>query len=996
MGKIKWTGATIVSGAVLLLGTVIAAANKVVMDFRPTITKALVGDGVTSSFTKEDLAEGAELTTTICENGLVLLKNVDNALPTDDWKLNIFGFGGSNNGWYYQGNGSGAGSSTGRVPLYQAFRDWGWEINEELASAYNNCGLSNRVPVTESPDINYQIRETNIDFVNARINQAKSFSNQAMIVISRYGGEGNDLPKFQYKNISSAVSIDASRHYNQLTVEEEQMVQTVCNNFEKVYVLFNCCNVMEMGFVNNYDSIKAALYMPMGGNAGAYAVPKIMGGLISPSGKLADTIAYDFKTAPSYANMSYKSWDDRLNGRKFTDHTGEYIQYTCYEEDIYIGYYWYETADAMGYWNDKGGYSNVVQYPFGYGLSYSEFAWKNATAKILDKNSTILSKDDTIEFRVDVSNIGNYPAKDTVELYVEKPYTLGGIEKPSVQLVGFSKTSELDTDPNALSTQVIRVRLQDIADYDCYDKNNDGHMGYELDAGQYVFSLRSDAHTVKENNEAPIKFTFTIPETIHFDTDADTGYEIRNRFTTYTNSTSGVASVNDDKHPTGGVNGSIDGKDFNGTGIGATYLTRADFEGTFPTDFLAPVAMGSWYDKTYKVLAPYDDYTGSVPLQDQEGTLTIRDVFGLDYNDPKWDELMNRLSISEMVDLVTSASIGSFGTPAISKIDKPRTIDRDGPCGFNSGVSGASMQATNYPSDTMIACTWDYKMSYQFGKSLGNEAIQKLGGIDGNYGPGLNIHRSPFGGRNFEYFSEDPLLSGNLCSWQISGAKEEGMYCYVKHIVLNDSDTGRNGRYNFATEQSFRQIYCKAFEIISKGAKVYDSEGNVKQAYKANAAMGSVDRLGTTRLTGSYNFLTEVLRNEWGFRGSIITDYYQAGNVNDVDEGIRSGNDLMLNGARNCNLDDTSSNTFKYYIRQSAKNILYTYVDTKNCQATAQGLDFGSVVVNKVEVNEWWIDVLVMVDVLIGIDLLFALYFAWSPSIIDLIKRSKSKKGGAQ
>ena len=331
----------------------------------------------------------------------------------------------------------------------------------------------------------------------------------------------------------------------------------------------------------------------------------------------------------------------------------------------------------------------------------------------------------------------------------------------------------------------------------------------------------------------------------------------------------------------------------------------------------------------------------------------------------------------------------------ISKIDKikmPETIDKDGPCGFNSGVSGATMVATNYPSDTMIACTWDYKMSYQFGKSLGEEGVKKLGGIEGNYGPGLNIHRSPFGGRNFEYYSEDPLLSGVLCSWQISGCKEEGMYCYVKHIALNDSDTGRNGRYNFATEQSFRQIYAKPFEIISKGATRYDLKGKETRAYKANAVMGSVDRIGTTRVTGSYNFLTEVLRNEWGFRGAVITDYYQSGNVNDVDEGIRVGNDLMLNGAHNCNIDDTSSNTYKYYIRQAAKNILYMYADTKNCQATATGMDIGSVVIDKVSLNVWWTKVLALVDVLIAIDILAGLYFTWSPIVIEKLSKRKEEQ----
>lgn len=1022
MSKIKWPGALAITGALLLVGTIIFAGNKVAFDFESTITNALAGDGTESSYNSEDLAQGAELTTNISENGIVLLKNTDSTLPTDNWKLNIFGFGGSDNGWFYQGNGSGAGSSTGRTPLYKAFRDWGWEINESLASDYNNCGLSNRVPVTEDPKLNYQIREMPVSFAQDRLNAAKSFSNQAMIVISRYGGEGNDLPKFQYKNIGGAQVYDFSRHYNELSIEEAQLVELVCANFQNVYVLFNCCNVMEMGFVNQYDSIKAAFYMPMAGNAGSYAVPKVMGGLSSPSGKLADTIAYDFTTAPSYANMSYApkndqqksqaqngNWEDfRLADRRFSDHRSEYIQYTCYEENIYIGYYWYETADKDNFWSSSyaqnrwgvNSYEDVVQYPFGYGLSYTSFDWNANSPTIVNNKGSLISldKDSVLEFRVDVTNSGPYSGKDVVELYVEKPYTPGGIEKPAVQLVGFAKTAELETGTGVKETCVIRVRLQDIADYDCYDSNNDGHMGYELDPGTYRFSLRTDAHTIKKdknNNDLVFQTKIEGTTAFHYDTDADTGYEIRNRFTTFTNTTSGASSVNDDKHPVNGVCGSIDGNDFNGSGIGATYLTRANLTGTFPETFLEPVNIGSWYDKTYKVLAPWDDYNGPVPLQNQAGNVMIDDVMGLDYDDPLWDSLMNRLTYDEMIELVTSHGKGSFGTSAIPKINKKETVDSDGPCGFNKTIAGSGISSTNYPSDTMIACTWDYKMAYQFGKSLGDEGINKLG-IRGNYGPGLNLHRSPFGGRNFEYYSEDPILSGILCSWQISGCKEEGMYCYVKHIALNDSDTGRNGRYNFATEQAFRQIYAKPFEIISKGATIYDLDGKETRAFTSNAAMGSVDRLGTTRTTGSYNFLTEVLRNEWGFRGSIITDYYQSGNVNDVDEGIRSGNDLMLNGARNCTLDDKSSNTFKYYIRQSAKNVLYTYADSIYCQATAQGIDIGSVVITELNVDAWWIRTLILVDVIIGINIVAGLYFSWSPVIAEKLKRKKEnpKIGG--
>ncbi|MDO5328689.1 MAG: glycoside hydrolase family 3 C-terminal domain-containing protein [Coriobacteriia bacterium] len=896
--------------------------------FTPALSILLVGCLVFLSYPDEMIAfaksskkSTADTCKEICDEGIVMLKN-DGGLPLTEKKLNIFGLGGCDNGWYYQGNGSGAGTQANRVSLYQAFREKGFAINEELANAYNNCGLSNHVPVTEDPKINYQIHETNNEFVTSKVDQAKSFSNQALVVISRYGGEGNDLPKFQYKNISGTESYDKDRIYSQLTLEEEQMIATLNSKNFEIYVLFNTCNPMQMGFIDN-DYIKGALYMPMGGNSGAYCVPDVMSGEVNPSGHLTDIVPYDFKIDPTFPNMSYeydskepdKSFENRYNTKRFGDAKDEYIHYAAYEENIYHGYWYYETAFL-----DDNLYKQKVQYPFGYGMSYSKFEW-NLFSTTFDTDKVIISGT--------VKNTSDKPGKDVVQLYVHKPYE-GKIEKPEVQLVRFLKTKELGE--GDVETFSFTVPYSELADYDCYDKNKDGFVGYKLDGGKYTFSLRTDSHNIKNQGDSKTEKCIASGTLAKqsFKEDPQTRHKVTNLFTTG-KTDSGLILQNTDKHPKDGRCASIDGFDFGTNGIVKEYMSRKDNFAHFPEGYasLHPM-MGKGtakddYEKTYKVLDPWQE---EVPKhkQEQKVEITIDNVDATNIKDPSWEKLMDSLSLQEMEDLVVK---GGFQTIAIPKINKKLSIDKDGPCGFAGGVNGSTATPSNFPSDSMVGSTWNYQMAYKFGLAIGDEGVNRLGGINGCYGPGLDLHRSPLGGRNFEYYSEDPYLSGILCSYQITGCMDEGMYCYVKHIAMNDSDMGRNGRYNFATEQTFRQVYAKPFEIIAKGADKFSNYDKEIEVHKANAAMGSVDRLGSTRTTGSYNFLNEMLRGEWGFQGSVITDFYQSGNVNDVDEGIRSGNDLMLNGANNCEVNDKTSDTYKHWVREAAKNILFTYANTK-------------------------------------------------------------------
>lgn len=908
----------------------------------------------------------------ISHNGTVLLRNQEKngskALPLsqeekENKTIHMFGFGSCDKGWYFQGNGSGRGPETNQVFLGQALQENGFKINEKLLSDYNNLSISNRVGVTEDPRTNYTIRETKTEFVQQEINAITDKSNGiALFVVSRYGGEGNDLPKFQSKQIDNGLggcdeSIDTTRIYSQLSQEEEASLKLIGNaGFSKVIVLLNNCCVMECGFLEDEEfNVDAAFYMPPGGSSGTLAIPHLLDGTITPSGHLADTIAYKLNTAPSYYNMSWEnSFDDpdRRVPRTFSDYD---LCFTAYEENIYIGYYWYETADKMGFWNDKGGYDKIVQYPFGYGLSYTDFKWEFAEGYPLLKsgNRMNMTIDDEITCKVKVTNTGDYRGRDVVQLYVQKPYTEGGIEKPAVQLIGFAKTKILE--PGESEIVAIKSRISDFADYDCYDKNNDGFMGYELEKGSYSFSLRTDAHTVAKNNhgdlvyEASINLNSPSLQSYHYEKDVDTGYEVKNRFTTYTNAESGATSTNSDRRRVGAWCGSMDGNDV-GThtedggevpGIGAHYMTRNNL--VMPEHLLdRPKLTQEHYHQTYEDITfePLKDYVGTLRPQEQKNGLTIEDVKGLSYDDQKWDLLLDEMSYDEMKKLVcekdnwSDRNSGGFHVPLVETIRKPKTHESDGPCGFGSSHKEGGIPIC-FPSDTMVACTWDYDLARQFGVAIAQNGLEM--DWEGNYGSGANIHRSPLGGRNFEYYSEDPFLTGTMASWHVSGAKSEGMFCYVKHIAMNDSDTIRNGRYIFGTEQALRQIYAKPFEIIAKGARAFDADGNELHALKGNAYMASVDRIGTTRVTGSYAFLTEVVRNEWGFRGSIITDYYQSGYVNDVDEGIRSGNDLMLNHAfedkpgAEADFMDLSSPTYFYYLRQSAKNILWTYIDTKYC-----------------------------------------------------------------
>lgn len=954
---------------VALVLVVLLFGNYVLYSFSGTITLALCGSGVQVDEVAMNAssANSAALCVEIGEDGMTLLKN-NGTLPLaeNNKKINVFGWSGSDNGFVHQGAGSGGGTDTDITTLYQGLRESGFEINEELAEKYN--AMSYR---REGWDY-YKLPEGDESFYTSELMEnAKAFSDTALIVLGRKGGETSDLPRYQ-QNLSG--KRDPTRMYSQTSALEDLMIEKVTANFDKVIVVFNTTNVMEAGFLEN-EKIDAAIAMYAPGSKATPALGNLLQGKANFSGKTVDTWAYDLTTSAAWANAG-------VDGTHTVNASGSEKAYISnYAEGIYMGYWWYETADKEGFWESdfakdkwdiENGYADVVQFPFGYGLSYTEFSWSVESVSMIPGSQ--IAPEDEIEIEVFVQNTGSRPGKDVVQLYLELPYREGGIEKPAVKLAAFAKTSELESGEGELLK--LSVRVSDFASYDVYDTNNNGFMGYEIEGGigDYVLSLRTNAHEIAEvGGLYGATFDYRVPdEGYRLENDPVTGNKVENRFTNYTNPVSGASSVTQENALSDLSKAySVDGSD---TPYAFEYMTRADFEGTFPTFGSYPSTMDTqFYQETYVVNTPkivesdvmplhssdatdyqlldfiYEvtDDAGN-PVLDEEGNKT----YGLvPYEDERWDQLVSQMSLN---DLYVLSAGGGFGTQRIDSVGKPAAVDKDGPCGFNSlitGSGGGTESATNFPCETLIASTWDWKLSYRFGLALSAEGNAL--GVDGLYGPAVNIHRNVLNGRNFEYYSEDPYISGIMCAYTVYGCKENGVYCWIKHFALNENETGRTHMYQFCTEQALREIYLRPYEIAVK-------EGG------ANAIMTAYGRVGTVRASGSSALNTAVLRGEWGFKGAVITDYYNAGVVHDADECIRAGNDLMLDpNGRPSYFGDQTSATAVIALQSAAKHILYSYLETKYTAQVSTGLDLSTLVGNRTDVFAWWIPVAGVIDGLI-------------------------------
>lgn len=921
---------------VAVVAAAIIVGNALCFKYDGVITTVLCGTGV--NFEGEEIekaqALGDELCREIGRDSFVLLKN-DNisenkkSLPLDGdlKKVNVFGWSATDAGFLLKGVGSGSSTINPEkeVTLLDGLEDYGIEYNTQLIDEYKTISTYRGI---SRGDI-FNLTEPTRDFYTEdMLTQAEGFSDTALIVLSRNAGENvGEIPTTQSLKTEKGSETDSTRTYLNTSKYEEDLITMCSERFENVILLVNTTNSMHLNCLDD-DRIDAALYVGITGQSAAGSIPEVLWGsyknadgedvLLSPSGKVANTYTFDPKTDSTFVNK---------------EQAGKHIQYV---EDIYYGYKWYETADAEGFWNDVDnqygkGYDGVVQYPFGHGLSYTEFEWEITNLSI--PNNSNISKYSDIEVEVDVTNVGGYPGKDVVQLYVTPPYYEGGIEKAHVNLMAFAKTAVLQ--PGQTQKLKLSFNAYDMASYDCYDKNGNGNARWELEEGTYEIKLMTNAHNLKECKESLVTeennvVKYHVPTGgIKYNMDPKTKQIVKNRMTGET-AYSGVP---------------IDGST---VGAETSYLSRSNDFANFPTK-QAPTPTSNLVNQAATYFnSIYDDAT--MPTTGQEANLrlilredgsfaTLADLNGetdaklvlneelmkdlANFNSPTWEAFLNQMSVEELCKIVEQ---GGFGTIAIESIGKIKALDTDGPAGFNSNVlsldGNAKSQWTAYPSETLIACSWNAELAYRMGLSMGFEGSKT--NVSGWYAPGVNLHRTAYNSRNFEYYSEDAVISGKLAAEVIRGAKTNGLYCYLKHFVLSEPGQNPSGYNTWITEQNLRENYLKAFEIPVK-------EG------EANAIMSAFNRVGANWAGASYPCLTQILRTEWGFRGSVLTDYSSGGGVGGMNpkQGVRAGNDIWLNpNSVNSAPLDRNNPVDVFCARKAAKNVIFTYVDTYNYALT--------------------------------------------------------------
>ncbi len=857
------------AGIAIFLALVIVV-NLICFGPMSTMISLATGNG---TITEETSAEATELVEEIAAEGIVLLKNEDNLLPLEDTTtLNVFGWASTNP--CYGGTGSGSLSDAYEtVTLLEGLENAGFELNTELSDFYTEYR-------SDRPEVgmwaqDWTLPEPPADtYSDELIENAKEFSDVAVVVITRVGGEGADLPtdvsQVTYTNNSDEYEdFEAGEHYLQLSQTEEDMLELVCENFDNVIVIYNGANAMELGFINEYEQIKGAIWCPGTGQSGFNALGEILSGAVNPSGKTSDTFVADLTATPTWNNF----------GSFFYDNTEEFemtqvgftgteevlsVSFVNYVEGIYVGYRFWETAADEGLID----YDESVVYPFGYGLSYTTFTQE--MGEITESNGTIT-------FEVTVTNTGDVAGKDVVEVYYNPPYTNGGIEKATANLIAFEKTDTLE--PGASQTITISFDVEDMASYDYEDA-----QAYVLEAGDYEISINTDSHNVIDSQ------VYSVSETIVYDEDN-------------ARSTDETTATNQFDYAAGEV----------------TYLSRADGFANYEEATAAPTTMSMTDEQKESFLnngnynpEDYNNDDDEMPTTGADNGLELADLRGLDYDDELWEDLLDQMTVSDMDQLI---AIGGYQTTAIESINKVQTVDCDGPASINNNFTGTG--SVGFPSAVMIASTWNTDLAQQFGECIGKMADEM--DVSGWYAPAMNIHRSAFAGRNFEYYSEDGLLSGKIAAAAVQGAQEYGVYAYVKHFALNDQETNRTSMLcTWSNEQAIREIYLKAFEIAIK-------EGG------AGAVMSSFNYIGTTWAGGSSALCQTVLRDEWGFQGFVLTDYFGVYGYMNADQAIRNGTDCMLVSydTDTNHVEDQTSATSILAMRQACKNILYTVVNSR-------------------------------------------------------------------
>lgn len=950
--------------SVALIGAMVAG-DVVYNTFKESIFATLVPPKVDETAASATKAEGKELAEKIEGEGIVMLKN-NGVLPLkkeEVKKVNILGFGAIQ--WIYGGSGSGRVLSTQgdnawdeMVDIVDAFRDRGVQVNEDILSYYSQYASVNHdvgslnfnmdnAPFTiglKDPDVDESSYHTLLE-------ESKSFSDTAVVVLSRQIGESEDMPTVQYKSKPSQ-SIDNNRHQLQVSEEEEKLLEYAGENFDRVIVVVNSTNAFQMDFLTYIKGIDALLTVGPTGEYGAKAIADVIFGDVNPSGKLADTLPYDFTKNlnfeySGYQGVSFYSDNNLPYGINQTTNAGvtrrPSLPYIDYVEGIYVGYRYYETADKEGTFENEvlasldekdqniqlKGYDAVVQYPFGYGLSYTSFSWE-VIALNLPSNSH-LKADSEIELTVQVTNEGTVPGKDVVEIYMTPEYKVGGIEKAEKNLVAFDKTEIIE--PGKNQTLTFSIPMRSFASYDCYDKNGNGRTTYEIDPGTYQLSISSDAHNVATVDfltgvkNAPGVLSYVFDDEVILDKDPVTGETIDNLFTGNKAvdgvSIDGIGDYGDDaeipyvsRKDLKNIHNPISNPDSQGRGRAMGELTKDYilFSGANRQDKTKINAWDNATEDEFGNPTTEDDsffgLSGDMKVYNGNEVSDLGLELGADYDDERWESLLDQVTYNEANNMINNAhpriaAINSIGMPSLYNLDGPSQC---------SSFAAKETRGVGFPADCVLAQTWNKTLAYEMGLSLGQD--MNAHGLSGNYGTAVNIHRSHFAGRNYEYYSEDPVLTGKMAAQVTTGVTQSGRLAFVKHFAAAETETSRDSLYTWMSEQALREIYIEAFRIIIE-------EG------KCNALMTSYNRIGALWAGGSSALMLGVLRGEWGFNGTVITDYSDNNQYMNMDEAIRHGGDLGMAVSLVNTVSSSSSKRFKKAVRDAVHHTVWAWLNSQ-------------------------------------------------------------------
>ena len=973
--KMLWSICTVVFTllfAVTMIGGPIANnyASIINMVLKTESTKT-IGD-VGDTYFEADYASAAgqeKAAQEICEtaeaNGATLLLNRENALPlAQGAKVSLFGTGSAD--FVYGGTGSGSVDSSKALNLKDALEADGFSVNPTVWNFYTTgAGKDYRRQLAPGSLNNYIFDNSGYlinevpqsVFTDAEWNSVADYGDAAIMVVSRVCGEGSDLPWFG--------TGDGDGNILSLSQEERDILKKLADlkaagQVKSIIVLLNVSNPMELDFLQpslcgvDYG-VDACLWIGEVGQNGIEAIGDILNGTVNPSGKLVDTYCYDNLTSPAMQNTYITSYTNAAEqGLAFKSTCNEY--YEVYQEGIYVGYRYYETRyedTVLGNANvGKYDYASTVAYPFGYGLSYTTFEYSGLTMK---------EDGDNFVFTVSVSNTGSVDGREAVQIYMQSPYTdydrENGIEKAAVELVGFEKVAVPAGQTVSVDVTVPKSELR------AYDAN--GAKTYIVDAGNYYFATGNGSHEALNNVlAAKAELEDTANGTVDLSKMVGTGdaslavqyQQASLDATTYAKTADGTEITNQ-----------LDHADLNkfddDTSNDVVYVSRSNWKNTMPeaaitaTAYQAAVQIAA-NDAIVAGLAIQDqpESVGEMPTMGKEGTLTLSQFVGIPMDgsitvngqEYTWDDLLDQLTFSDMTKLV---GLAYHSTASASNVGKPATKDENGPLGLTANLTGGG-SSTGYTSADILAATFDREIAEAVGRSLGNDCLMATGkAYSGLYGPGVNIHRTPYGGRNFEYYSEDPFISGQICAAQVGGIQSKGVYVYMKHFALNDQDTGRDGLCVWTNEQAAREIYLQAFEYP------------IEQA-NALCVMTSFNRLGTTWAGGDYNLLTNILRNEFGMKGIILTDFSNSNNYMDVVQGVvAGGNAWDANDANKwpAKLKEYKDNaTVCNAMRDASKHILYTVANSNAMNGVSENVQI-------VEVRAWWQTAILVLDVVFGV-----------------------------